>query len=308
MSIRGKIKRLGLLIEHIQHTHYPSKQKLLAFLTDEGFETSPRTIDRDIEAIRDEFWLEIAYDRSRNGYYIKDTELINSPDKSYTSTLLKIFNLINTTDILIDSFKYGRKVIESVQFDGSDELKGINLLPQLLKAIKNCKETSFSYQNFYSEESRQIILKPLLLKEYSKRWYVVGYNDYVKNYRTYGVDRIENLKLLDTTFQSSLYQQPKDFFIHTVGLTNSLEDPQFIKIRFTKEQANYIKALPLHDSQEVESETSDGVTMTYYVRPNFEFKQKILMQMDHATVLEPKSLAEDIKNISAAILENYLNS
>ncbi len=37
-----------------------------------GFELSERTIQRDLEQIRNDFGVDILYDRQRNGYYTDD--------------------------------------------------------------------------------------------------------------------------------------------------------------------------------------------------------------------------------------------
>ena len=58
MSQRGKFKRYLLILEHLHHT--PNFKELHANLDDHGFPLSQRTLQRDLEDLRDEFGVETA--------------------------------------------------------------------------------------------------------------------------------------------------------------------------------------------------------------------------------------------------------
>src|SRR5678815_4044251 len=70
MSAQGTIKRYQLILEKLRYNSYPSFEEIQSFLHEQGFEISKRTLQRDIDAIRNEFSVSIVFDRSRKGYYV----------------------------------------------------------------------------------------------------------------------------------------------------------------------------------------------------------------------------------------------
>lgn len=298
MSQRENIKRLASLLNKVR-SGYPSKQELLNFMEELGYGCSSRTLERKLQEIRDELWIEVKYDRQRKGYYIEESEF------DHAASLVNLFKLISTSDLLLENVKESKEVLQLIQFDESGNGKAIEFIPELMKALKYNLEIKFDHYNFHYQKSFGITLKPQLLKEYENRWYIIGYNEYVENYRSYGIDRILNLEITDKKFNRSKYKDPRDLFTHTVGLSYSVDEPQIVKIAFDKYQANYVKTLPLHHSQEIESDTDEEEIMTYYVVPNFEFQQKVMMQMGGARVLGPEGLREGMKKELNKIMLNY---
>ena len=73
MSRRGAIHRYFLIVEKIRRVGCPSFLEIPRYLKDQGFEINPRTLQRDISDLRDEFDIEIKYDRQRTGYFIEDS-------------------------------------------------------------------------------------------------------------------------------------------------------------------------------------------------------------------------------------------
>lgn len=69
MSQRGTIKRYTAIIEKISGNQFPSAQSVLDFLEDLGFSISKRTLERDFDAIRNEFGVEITYNKKKRLFY-----------------------------------------------------------------------------------------------------------------------------------------------------------------------------------------------------------------------------------------------
>lgn len=73
----------------------------------------------------------------------------------------------------------------------------------------------------------------------------------------------------------------------------AMMEPVTVELAFSANQAKYIKALPLHKSQEIVSETSDEVVFRLFVAPNYELVQRILMYGFEVRVLTPPDLVKD---------------
>ena len=90
----------------------------------------------------------------------------------------------------------------------------------------------------------------------------------------------------------------QEFFNGCFGITADQRiEIQTIKLKVTASQANYIRDLKLHESQE-ECERNDEYSIfKYYLRPTFEFIQEILLNGESMEVLEPLQLREEIAGI-----------
>lgn len=299
MSKHGTIRRYTLEIEKIQRGQFPSFDEIKDYLFDQGFEISRRTIQRDIEQIRFEFGLEIKYSRDKNGYFIDYEQSIN------IESFFSFLEIVNTAELLTQSLNESKDALKHISFDTGGGLKGIENLKPLLMAIKEKRKISFNHFNFHSNKTRKYALKPYLLKEYQNRWYVVGIIGNLKEFRTFGIDRIENLEVKTETFKADNKLNPIKMFEKTIGLVYSLNTPQDVILSFTPTQGKYIKTLPLHTSQKTLLDNDTEFRISITVIPNYELNQLILKHGDTVKVLEPKWLAEEIKESLKRALGKY---
>ena len=299
MSTQGSLKRYYLIIEKIRTNQHPSFRAIKEYLFDKGFEESDRTIQRDIEQIRMEFGMEITYDRQKNGYYI-DWESSLNPD-----AFLRFLELVNTATLLIESFKDSKETLNFISFESHGQLRGIENLKQLLFAVKGYKKISFTHENYDTGKMKSYAINPYLLKEYQNRWYIVGMVEGMTETRTFGIDRIFDLKVENETFIPDPKINALELFENTIGLTYSNNKLQEIILSFTTHQGKYIKSLPLHRSQVVIVDNKNELRISLRIIPNLEFRQKILMLGRTVTVIEPQWLADEVKKSLSATLKNY---
>jgi len=232
MSKHGTIRRYTLEIEKIRRGQNPSFQEIKDYLFEHGFEIGDRTIQRDIEQIRFEFGIEIKYDRDKNGYYIDYENSLN------IESFFRFLEIVNTAELLTESLHESKDSLKHISFDTGGGLKGIENLKPLLKAIKDNRKISFTHFNFHTEKSRKYALKPYLLKEYQNRWYVVGLIGGFNEFRTFGIDRIENLEIKTETFKPDKKLNPIEMFNKTIGLVYSENTPQTISYHLLPRREN----------------------------------------------------------------------
>jgi predicted DNA-binding transcriptional regulator YafY len=299
MSKHGTIRRYTLEIEKIRRGQFPSFQEIKDYLFEHGFEIGDRTIQRDIEQIRFEFGIEIKYDRDKNGYYIDYENSLN------IESFFRFLEIVNTAELLTESLLESKDSLKHISFDTGGGLKGIENLKPLLKAIKDNRKISFTHFNFHTEKSRKYTLKPYLLKEYQNRWYVVGIIGGFNEFRTFGIERIENLEIKTETFKPDKKLNPIEMFNKTIGLVYSENTPQIIVLSFTPTQGKYVKTLPLHSSQRILIDDEQECRISLEVVPNYELTQQILKHGETVNVIEPRWLKDEIMNILKRTLENY---
>jgi len=299
MSKHGIIRRYTLEIEKIKRTHYPSFNEVKNYLFNHGFEISSRTIQRDIEQIRFEFGVEIKYDRNRKGYYIDYEDSIN------IESFFRFLEIANTAELLTESLDESKDTLKYISFDTGGGLKGIENIAPLLKAIKDKRIISFNHFNFHTNKVSKYSLNPYLLREYQNRWYIVGFVENLKEFRTFGIDRIEDLELKTETFKVDKKINPAKLFENIIGIVYSLNTLQNVILSFTPKQGKYIKTLPLHRSQKILIDNDTEFRILIRVIPNYELMQLILKHGDTVKVIEPEWLANEIKENLQRTLNKY---
>ena len=71
-------------------------------------------------------------------------------------------------------------------------------------------------------------------------------------------------------------------------------EKQTVKLKVSAGQANYIRDLKLHESQEELERNEEYSIFQYYLRPEFDFQQEILWNGEDMEVLEPKWLRKEM--------------
>lgn len=296
MSTQGTIKHYTLIIEKVKSAKYPSSKIIREHLARHDFEISERTFQRNIEAIRNEFGVEITYDRKQNGYFINEELSIG------LDTFLNFLEIVATAELLTESLKEGKEALNYISFEAEGNLRGIEYLKSLLFAVKNHRKILFTHLNFDSGRKKNYKMKPYLLKEYQNRWYIVGLIAGIGQFMAFGIDRIENLEVLTETFVPDKKLNPLIQFENIIGISYSPNEPEEIILSFTPLQGQYIKSLPLHKSQQIIEDNELEVVISLNLKANFELIQRILMLGDRVKVLEPEWLVEEIKlNLNQAL-------
>jgi predicted DNA-binding transcriptional regulator YafY len=299
MSYRSAIKRYLNIIELLESDQFPSSSRMIERLHEEGIKTSERTFQRDLQALKDEFGIEVSYNKNKNGYYI-DYEL--STD---FKTFLRIIEILNTADIIADTIKENKSNLKYLSFDSASELKGIAYLKDILKAIKSQQIISFIHQPFHQEKGKKTHLKPYGLKEYMNRWYVVGEVQGLNEIRTYGIDRISELKVTDKKFIPNDQLQPLSNFEDIIGVVYYAHPMTDVILSFTPTQGKYIKTLPFHHSQKIIVDNDEELRISLKLKPNYELTQKIMMLHHEVKVIEPQWLADEILEKAQKIVKKY---
>jgi predicted DNA-binding transcriptional regulator YafY len=300
MSKHGTIRRYALIIEKAGRKMYPSFKEIRDYLFDHGFELSARTIQRDLEQIRYDFGIEIAYDRHHDGYYIDREHSFN------LDNFLRFLEIVTTAELLTESLKESRESLNYISFESRGDLRGSENLKPLLFAVRNHRKISFEYEKFQTSSRQRRYVKPYLLKEYMNRWYLVGTTGTTDQLRIYGIDRITSLIVREDTFERQPGLQPAALFDNIIGVTCTDDKPLEVILSFTPLQGKYIKSLPLHHSQEILADSKSELRIRLHIIPNFEFRQRILMLGPAVRVIEPQWLATEVQQSLQAALDRYV--
>ena len=97
---------------------------------------------------------------------------------------------------------------------------------------------------------------------------------------------------------------PEEFFADCYGIITDLAEPKRISIKAEPTQAKYLRALPLHPSQEEELHDNYSI-FRYKMRNTYDLRERLLSHGSSIEVLEPPELKAQIVNEMKKALENY---
>jgi len=257
------------------------------------YNISQRTFQRDIKEIYTLYGITIECNRSTGAYYIADEEETHS-----NSHMLETFDLYN-------ALKFSSFYLPLIHFE-KRIARGNEHILSLLHAIKNRFLIKFVYFKYYNQEREIRTVEPLLLKEFSGRWYLISRKIGDDNIRTFGLDRMSEIETLRQRYANNKVFQPEKYFENAFGISvPENHEPEKIVISFTKEQGHYIKSYPLHPSQKLFKETDKEVEFELKVYITYELIHELLSYGESITVLSPKSLISKIKKIYQDTLKKY---
>lgn len=304
MATYELFKRLEIILDIL--TRYPNstKSQIMQRLVEiHDIHKASRTLERDFKSLREEFQINVTYNSSEKGYVIDDEH------KERVQSLIKFVELVHVGEIFkqgLDDFDELRDVID---IDDSSNFKGIGHLKDILLAIKKKQKIHFEHESYFRDSSKSYIITPLRIKEYLNRWYVIGVPDGAAEIRTFGVDRINVIKIGEVSkVKRSKFQKQLDQFAKIVGLTygNVNNKPEKVVLKVEENQLKYLSSLPLHFSQVIAP--YEGAThreVTYYIIPNYEFELEVLKMHSMVEVISPAWLRESVITKLAEGLKNY---
>ena len=249
----------------------------------EGTELSRRTFINNIHSIEELFEINI---ECGSGYRY-NIEYGDCFDEGSTrSWMLNAFSL----HAMVGN---SRKLKERVLLE--DMPSGRNFLEDIIKAMRDNHVIFISYYSYNSEKYYEFDIHPYFVKAFKKRWYVVAYSPGTDDIRCYALDRMENVIISDKVFKMPKDLEPAEYFKDCFGIINNEDsEVQKVVLKVDAYQSNYIRNLPLHESQKEMKRTDEYSIFEYHLKPEFDFEQEIFSNMDTMEVLEPQRLREEI--------------
>ena len=292
-----QIERLYHLLNFIKYKYFPTKNQLLEYLAEKDFVLTERSLERDLKLIREKFFIDVIYDRSKNGYFIDTNSTADFNDWIQLFQLVVNYQSLNETLIQLTS------KCDYIDFDRSVLKMNPEFLKLSLNAIIQKQKMSFNYTNYATDESKNFIIQPVLLKEFQHRWYVCGNNE-AGEFRSFGLDRISSLIVLQETFRSSI-KNPKALFDKIIGLSVENDPSEKIVLSFHPLQGKYILSQPIHLSQKIVLQNENELRISINVISNYELLEQILKHGDRVKVMEPAWLKSEIIGRLTSALNQY---
>lgn len=314
---------------------FPSKETLReaceeALYGSDGERISSSTIDKDIWAMRNEgglgYYAPIKFSKEYGGYYYEDPDYtiaevpLNEDDlmairaaaetlyqfrdvplfKQFDSAIEKIMDRMRISEA--DTQKRENEII---QFERFGNYQGSEYLQPLFIAASDQRVVRLSYKKFGSDSISSYELLPRILKEYRSRWYAIGTELNSMSSRTFGLDRVVGVEVLEVRPDIMNPFDSEQFFKHAIGISVSSEDPEKIRLEFNERLTPYIMSQPLHGSQQIIEMKEDGVVLDIMVQISIELVSIILGYGADVKVVSPHHLKTKVKQALTDCLNLY---
>lgn len=305
MSKRGYISRYLLILKKLKVKPYSTYEELQAYIENQfdylqmqddtlniGF--SKRTLQRDIKEIRNVFGIDIEYSKSQKGYFISQ----NENENMNFQRMMEAFDMFNSLNLAQDLTPFIH--LEKRRPQGTENLYG------LLHAIKNRLQIKFTYLKFWEEESSERLAEPYALKEFKNRWYIMAKDSKDNNIKSFALDRLTNLEITNQPYQYPDNYSIEQSYRYCFGIISPNDtEPQDIILSFDPFQGKYIKTLPLHDTQQVLVDNDEEMKIKLKLCLTHDLVMELLSFGDNMKVIEPKSLADQIKQAHEKAYRQY---
>lgn len=193
-----------------------------------------------------------------------------------------------------------------IDFEKNENLKGLEHLDRLYKAIIKKEAIHITYQSFRARAANDFDFHPYLLKEFRNRWFIIGRRKRVEAIMNLALDRIILVEKSDANYQAPTDFDPQKWFNDVIGVTVSPNmEAQETLLFITHLHAPYVMTKPLHHSQELVEKDHYGITVSLKVQHNFELEKLILGFGEGVQVLKPEKLKRRIKERMSWGMEAY---
>ena len=174
-------------------------------------------------------------------------------------------------------------------------------MSQLLDATLNHRRISMRYHSFSSDREKDYLLEPYRVVFAQGALYLVAFVPEYKGLRTFAVDRIRSLSVLEERFEP--VEVMEDAFAHSMGVHQG--PPERIEIVFEPRIARYLKERVWHASQEIQEQPDGSLRLTLHVSNDWALRSWILGFGPLARVIAPASLAVQILAELEATRDRY---
>ena len=165
------------------------------------------------------------------------------------------------------------------------------IIARALEATVHQRQAKLTYYSKSSDRTKTYLIHPYRLAYAQAGLYLLAYVPEYGQVRTFAVERIEDLSLLEERF-TPIEELPNEAFPHSLGVHSG--PPEHVEIEFQPAIADYVRGREWHPSQQLRDNGPDGLRLTLDVCLDRALQSWILSFGPFARVIAPDALVKDI--------------
>lgn len=188
-------------------------------------------------------------------------------------------------------------------------LENRTLIAQAFSTIKAKAVIRLKYQLFNTSDIRETIISPYILKEYNRRWYLIGAADDTGRILNFALDRLVSITVLPGYEYREAPDDLPERYEDIIGVSY-YEGTEIHKIIFwvSDKTAPYVDTKPLHGSQiRIKGDKEESLRKSYAApdggslfsidcMENYELIRELCSFGENLKVLSPQPIIDAIKN------------
>ena len=264
----------------------------------EGDDILPRTFLRYKDYIEVTFPCYIEFNSRTGKYELHRHKALYGEDDSLYEYLLSAYHIEGMTELAL---KHRNKIVLS------EAPTGVENVQTILEAIDRKRGIECDYYSYNKNTVKHQTLIPYFLRAWENRWYMVA--EPVKHpheQAVYALERMGNVELTKEKLLPSDKISIEEYFDGCFGINHyDKQKPETIRIKVYDTQVEYVRALPIHESQKEVESTPEWTIFEYRIVPCFNFYQQLLWHREKLEVLEPQSVRLAMKEVIEKMLKLY---
>ena len=253
-----------------------------------------RKFHRYKEEIQEIFDVDIRCSKSRgNVYYIENKDDISGGTRQWFLNAMAVHSMMDQAKDITDCVLY------------EDIPEGTQYLSLIVDAIRHRTQLQLTYHSFNRQEQYELMLSPYCLKVFKQRWYVAGCpSTHPNETRIYALDRVQMMRPTEHTFIYPKKFDAKTFFAPYYGVFRNAT-PTKVIIEANPQSTQFLRLLPLHDSQKELRQFHGNTFFEYYIAPTLDFIQELRTHGTDIRVREPEDLVKIFREEAQKAYEMY---
>jgi predicted DNA-binding transcriptional regulator YafY len=288
---------------------------------------NPRTIQRDIEFLRDRLQAPLLFDPVRNGYqytnpdfhlpmvrltegelaalFLAERLLQEYRGTPYAGALASLFEKLTAglrDDVSIDlshfADAYSFRRLGGLDADATT-------FAHLARAVRDGRRLELVYWTASRNATNRRVVDPYHLASIQGDWYLLAYCHLREEVRFFSPARIRSLRETGEHFERSADFRLADYLDDTFRSVRGSGAARRVRLRFSSDAARYIRERVWHPSQRLTQRRDGSLVLTLRVNHFLEVKRWALSYGAACEVLEPAELREEIQQEVLRTLQQY---
>jgi len=176
------------------------------------------------------------------------------------------------------------------------------LFGQLQIAMRKSKKARMLYRSLFEDGDIEVTLHPYHLMYNRRAWYILGFSEMHNEVRTFKLNRIKNLTVLEKCF---LRDDGWDVHDYLGRAWSMIPEGRIynVKLRFSPKVARNVAEVHWHQTQEISFNEDGSLEVEFRVDGLGEIRWWILGYGDQVEVLRPAALRKRIACVAERMLE-----
>ena len=292
-------------------------------------EVSTKTIQRDIDYMRDQLGLPIEYDGARHGYYYTEGVTSFPTIPATEGEMLALFVAQRALEQyrgtpfekpLAHAFAKLAQVMEDEVTIDVNELSAalsfhhtgiavtqMGIFQKVTKALMESRELEFTYKKLNGTRPEKRRVQPYHLASIDGQWYLFAHDLARNDIRTFVLGRIQEISATGKKFR-----KPKDFsladrLMGSFGVFKGEGDYR-VRIEFDPYAAQLVRERTWHSSQEIRNLPGGALELRLHLDSLEEVERWILSWGGHARVIAPAQLKKRVQSALRDMSDTYSGS